>query len=354
MIFSSDQFINGMSWVIAYFFLRSLACIISILFFTNFIFKTLGFGKSIILSLLILIAEIVLWIWSESNLYLMLPAGVMAGVIVTTYWIPYHLFFIEKLRGASDHFGQSTATRSFLSNLASAIAPAAGGLIISLFGFRTLFLVSMFLLIISGLPTLLIVQDWKHHHHYPFKIVKEIMFNAKYKLLSLAYFGEGLDFGTYSILWPIVLFLFLSGFTEIGFLNATSLITAAISTIIVGKLIDKKGYKIIHFIGSFTNAILYIPRIFFTTPNWLYSIDIVDRLNSPFFGLPNLSITYEKAQKFERSDFMIYRELVIHSGIIFAMLACFFLLPVLSNWKILFLIAAIGTALNYLLDLDKN
>lgn len=354
LIFSPDKFINGATWVLLYFFLRSITTIIAASSLLHKIFKEWKFAKSIAISISLLAIEMILWIFAEQNLYLILISGAIAGWHVATYWIPYHIFFVEKWKESSEHFGQSTAKRIFLSRLASAIAPAIGGVIIVMFGFKALFVVSLVILGISSLPTLFIVHDWEHKDHSARKIIKNAIFNKKYKILFFAYVFESMDILIYTVFWPLMLFILLDDFEKVGFITGFSMFASSLITLLVGKLLDKGDSKKVHLFGIINNALLYIARFFVATPIGAYIVDIADRANSPFYSTPNMTISYEKARKLGKSDFMVFRELSLHFSIAFTAALALMLLPVLPDWKYLFIIAAIGSLGTFLFDLDKN
>ena len=122
-----------------------------------------------------------------------------------------------------------------------------------------------------------------------------------------------------------------------------------------GKAIDKYGTKLIHGVGVFINTILHIPRVFVRTAFSLYAIDIVDRLNSQFYTIPNIVLSYEKAKRNDRpTDFIIYRELTIHTVITVVCAALAITLSLVDVWRWIFLVAALGSSLVYFMDLDRN
>ncbi len=310
LIFSPDTFINGATWVLLYFFLRSITTLIASMSLLHKIFKDWKFGKSILISILLLSLELITWILAENNLYFILLGGAIAGWKVATYWIPYHIFFVQKWKKSTSHFGKSTAMRIFLSRLASAIAPAIGGVVIVNYGFRILFVISLIVLVISAFPTLFIVHDWEHKEHSARKIIKKALLDKRYKTMFMGFLFESMDFAVYTVFWPIMIFTFLGDFEKIGFLTGFSMLVSSLVTLLVGNLLDKHGSKKVHLFGIINNSLLYLLRFFITSPFGVYVVDIADRANSPFYSTPNMSISYEKARVLGKSDFMIFREML--------------------------------------------
>jgi hypothetical protein len=150
------------------------------------------------------------------------------------------------------------------------------------------------------------------------------------------------------------MFIVLMDFEKIGVVSGISFTVASLVTVLVGKIIDKRGTDLVHAIGTLVNGMLYIPRIFIGMPLGIYAMDILDKANSPFYALPNMSITYEKALKMGRSDFMIFREITIHFGVVVG--CALGLVMILSGlpWRLTFFIPFLGSLLVYFMDLDKN
>ena len=353
LIFHQDKVLNGIIWGFAYFFLRSFGAVIFSAILTKPIFSKIHMNRSIVISIFVQILEIYLWIQAASNMYLMLLAGLLAGLKVATYWIPYHTYFVKKFKGGK--YGKNTGIRFLFEKSLAGLSPLIGGFVISRYGFDAAFVISMVLLIVSGIPILLAIHENKHKEHDVENILKNFLFNKKYKKMTIAYLGEAMDAAIFSIGWPILLYIGLASFVKIGTLTSVTTIISAITGLLVGRAMDKYGSKLVHGVGVFFNTILYIPRVFATTALGLYAIDIADRLNSPMYSLPNQALAYEKAKRSESStDYMIYREFTIHIWISLISVSLIVVLTQVLVWRWIFLFAALGSSLTYLMDLDTN
>ncbi len=356
LYFSTDKIINGIVWVLLYFLLRSVGVLFTIATIGNAIFSKILFQRAILLSSLALIGQICLWFLAKQNMYLMLASGLLAGLEMTLYWIPYHIFFIRKIKTVAGHYGKQTSVRFFLVRLTSGVTPFIGGVIIAAFGFSALFIISILLVLVSALPILSNVREEQHTRAHDLKkILRKFYFNKKYKLMTLSYFGDGADAIIYAIFWPILLFTVLNDFVKLGFINTLSLIASAISVLLAGRLMDNNGSKAVHGFGVFFNSLLYLPRMLLTGVGLFYAIDVVDRINSSFYALPNMSLAYEKAKRSgDDGNYTVYRELSIHTSIVVVCSLTLFLILLLGTWKWVFIIAIIGSLMTYLMDFDKN
>ncbi len=354
LFFSGNIVINGISWVLVYYLLRSTFVWISLLLFGETIFSKFHFQLSMIVSFVILIVEIMLWYLSKDNLFLILLAGSLAGFKVTFYWIPFHVFFLRKVGKFKKHFAKNTSLRFFLTRLFSGLGPAIGGIIIVWYGFGVLFSISIILLVVAALPITFVIHDWKHKKHSTLKVLKNYLLNSKMKNLSLSYFGQGFEFAIYATFWPILLFFVLQNFASIGFVNTLSFLISSITVLFIGKMIDKHGTKKIHAIGTLVNAVLYLPRIFFSSPTLFYGLNIMDRFVSGAISLPLMSLSYEKAKKLGGSDYFMYRELTVHAGVVIMAVSVLIALQVFTYWKWVFILAMVASLLTYLIEVDEN
>jgi len=354
LFFNQDIVINGISWVIAYFLLRSIFTLVSLLFLGNLIFSKIHFQLSMIISFVFLVTEILLWYLSAGNLFLILIAGVLAGFKVTLYWVPYHIFFLRKSGRKIKSFGKNTSTRFFLTRIISSIGPAIGGLIIINFGFNVLFMTSILLLVVSALPIALVIHDWKHREHNMVKVIRKYVLNSKYKRIAISYIGEGVDSLIYVIFWPILLYLVINNFAKIGFINSLSFLLSSIAILQIGRLIDKHGAYKIHGIGVIINSLLYIPRMFFRVPALFYSLDVADKFVTGMYSLPIMSTTYEKARKLGGSDYILFREVCIHVGAIAALALILVVIQLTSTWVWVFGLAMIGSIMTFFIETDEN
>jgi hypothetical protein len=158
----------------------------------------------------------------------------------------------------------------------------------------------------------------------------------------------------YTVFWPIALFFVLNSFTQIGFLNSISFLLSSFVVLYIGRAIDKHGEFKIHAIGTVINTLLYVPRIFFSGRWLFYALDVTDRFVSGTYALPNMTASYEKARKMDPSDFELYREMMIHSGVVVVMAFALIAIQITLTWKWVFALAMIGSLMSFFIELDKN
>ncbi len=353
--FSDNQILNGFSWIMAYYLLRSLFVVLMVLFFSNTIFSKLHFQLSMVISAVVLALEMFVTNLAQYNLYLIIVAGFLAGISCALYWIPYHVFFLRKSEDATNkNYGKSTSSRFFWARLVSGVSPAIGGLIIVNYGFDTLFAVGIVTLIVSALPIIFVVHEWEHREHNIKRVFKDYIFNKKYKTVMVGYFAEGVDTMVYTTFWPVLLYFTLTNFAKFGFINTISFLLSSFSVLYIGKYIEKHGPQAMHKLGSITMSVLYIPKMLFLNAPLLYALDITDRFMSGAMHIPLLSTMYDKAKKQGGSDYILFREIIFHSGSVIITGFLIFVFQFIESWRWVFVIGLIAALFTYFVQKDKN
>jgi len=344
----AGDFLNNIFWVLVYYFIYSIFVTLANIFLSNLLFQKLGFRVSILLSMLFLVLVVACLFELEENFSLIYLAPVLTALAVHFYWIPFHIFFIRKANFGGN-FGNESASQVLTVTLAGAFGPLAAGLILSFFDFKILFLVTGFLLFLSAVPTLFLVTEAGHSEHRFKKIYTEYIFNPKLWKLNLAFIGAGIDGIIFDIFWPILLFLVLKNFVQLGGLVSFSMVLSALIMVWVGRILESRKAMFLRKASVFLNSALYFFRIVAVSPGSLFAIDVFDRLNGKVYGTAFLAESYDKAKLMHESDFIIYRETMTHLANILAMILAFAVILSFENWKLVFVLPALGSLLVFLL-----
>lgn len=353
-IFSSDTFVNSIYVICIFFLLESVFTLLFIFIFSEWVFKFVPFQKILLISNLVLIGALMGLYNLEAYPVLYFVTPMLLGFVITSYWIPYHLFFMEKNGDKEGHYGKKLGLSHFLGRAVNALGPLLGGFILTFFGFPTLFVFASLLILISSIPIMLEIKDTKHHIDSPWEIIKHYLINKKYKFTSIGFFGISTDFIVFSFFWPLVLLFTLEDFSKIGTLTFVTMLASATLALFTGKLIDKKDNRRIHLIGVVAAVFFHFFRIFTKLPIYIYTLDLLDKMNFAFFDLPLVAKTYEIGKGEDDADFVIYREIALHFFRLFIIVLIMVLIAVLPNWKYIFVVAAIGSALSFFISFQKT
>ncbi len=341
--------INSLVYICLFYALSSLTVILSTVIF-DVLLARITLKKSMFYSIMLFIAHFFFVLWADTNVYALIPAAILWGLHITLYYIPYHIFFARRADDGDKKYGSETGRRDFYVGVFAAMGPLLGGLIITQMGFTALYLIAMILLLVSTIPILVFVEENKHFRHKFKDIYKGYFINKDYAGTTLSLGGIITSATIFGIFWSVMLYLGLSSFTEIGFLNTLPGIFSTVLMLIVGKIIDLKGKRVIHAFGVVINTAMHVSRLFFGSIGFLYANNIIDVINSSAYSVPFNAKIYEKSLESNVIDFMIYRELVLHLTRLFIILFVIGLLLLTGTWRWVFIVGSLGSALTYLVN----
>jgi hypothetical protein len=344
LVFSKDTSINSFIWVISYYILVSVTTIVSIFIFEEFIFEW-SLKKTIFISKLFMIARYSCLSLAQYDVRLLIIAAIFNGIHTTFYWIPYHIFFVKRVDDGDEKYGSETGKRDFLSGLATTLGPLFGALIIAKSGFTLVYALAIILLLLATLPIIIFVDEGGHRKHSLKDVFNNFLKNKEHLKTTLALGGHTTSTAIFVIFWPLMLYFGLNSFVEIGMITTFSGIFALVLMLFVGKMIDKKKKIGIHTFGVVWNSFLHWSRLFFSSAGFLYVNGILDNINSPFYNVPFNASIYEKSLKGSVSDFLVYRELVMHGVRLVALVLIVALLLLTGSWMWVFFVGGVASAL---------
>jgi len=193
-----------------------------------------------------------------------------------TYWLPYHSYYA--VAGDEDCRGKQVGTKIGFITLLRMSAPLIGGLIIINFGFLSLYITAMIVMLLSVFP-LFFAQDMKPGKKMHFKEALKAI--DKRGMIIQA--GAGILF-IHTFVWTIILFYIAGNYITFGGLVTFELFITVALAILLGYLIDKGSGKGIMSIGLFITGIVIISRVFFvaTVPT-IIAIDIILAFGTIFY-----------------------------------------------------------------------
>ena len=338
-------------WVFTFIIIERLAVVLGAIGLGALIFRV-GFRRSIFVSNLLLVLTICLWYLAERQSYLILASAVTVGLAGVFYWIPFHIFFTRK--GDDDHhFGREAGQRDLVLQVAAVAGPLVGGWVIARGGFNPLFLLTLILVLVSGLPVTRVVHD-HHHQEHPFGEVWRRFRQPPFRRLNRALWGAGLEDVIQSWLWPVAVYIILGSTLKLGALITVTLGVSLISVAFVGGYIDRRGPGPIHRVSTLVNAAIWLGKIGVQSFWVAAGLDLFDRLDGPFYSVPYMAQIYEKASRVGESDFFLYREVVINLARIIPGLVGVGLVWLGLPWRLVFLLAVVGSVLTYQISVDDN
>ena len=278
-----------------------------------------------------------------------------AALASATYWFAFHIEFAKYTKGKKR--GSQIGLLNAINTAISIIGPILGGIIISVSGPKALILINSALMICSGVPLLLTKDEKVTVHITP----KEVFFTTTFRQ-RISFICEGLRSYSATIFWPLFLFFMQISFFIIGSVYTVVRIVNTLTSVVVGKYLDKHHPKKVLKLGTTLNAISLFIRAFL--PITAVAATSITSLGGLGFTIMNNSyakIWYEKAHHFG-ARFILSRELYLEIGRFFIVgiaLVLFLVLSALGYELLLavtimcitiFIIGAIATLVMNIID----
>jgi MFS family permease len=183
---------------------------------------------------------------NDLSLYFWLSALIF-GVTQSFFWLPY-LVHQSKI-SPNEKRGKIAARLMIYSTIANAVGPFLGGIIIAGFGFNYAFL-SAILIIIPAIGLLLLTPEVSKIRKIKFnlinvgKIYPDLIANGFFNFQAYLNFA----------IWPIFIFIIVSRYQTIGFIQTVSLFISLSAFYLVGNWTDKFNRGKILFLATVSNS----------------------------------------------------------------------------------------------------
>ena len=268
-----------------------------------------GAKKSMVLSTGLLIIFYILLLQLHNVPVLVFVIPIVYGISAAYYYIPFNALLTTGLD--KGRVGKEYGTFSGLIRAAAVAGPIIGGILISVAGFATPFMIALVFLVLSLIP-LLMSNDFPIKSRCSFS--KEIKrFDYRY---LLGFIGWGITVRS-SNLWHIFIFFLLGSYVFVGGIGTLSWAVAILGTFIAGWAYDKIGLRYLFPISTVVGSVLVALRTFVSTAAQIIGLEI---LFSPTFisqQVAHQSTFYKAARRSkEVLPYVLMREVMIHSGII--------------------------------------
>jgi MFS family permease len=329
----------GLIEVLSFYGFRSFF-IIFFAILTGGIGNKFGLKHTMAISLPLLLLYFVAMLFLEKNpsLFNLYILSILNAFSTALYWIPMHSLFARfssKKKGSSQ-VGILLSLKSF----SSIIAPLLGGFITIVFGFESLFIIAIIILIIP-ISILAHAKDIRPHIKFSLNDLSRFFKAHRRHFLSIMLdsFGSFAD----NVLWPLFVFLILANTMSVGIVGSLVGVGTILFTLLLSKIIAKHDHFLIMKIAAFMIAATWIIRYFTGAQISIYFVSLLGGLVSIMFSIPLASHTYQIAKNSKDVDeFIVFKEILVHVGQITAVIVSIILV---SSINLSFLM----TGVSYLL-----
>ena len=275
-----------------------------------------------------------------------LVAGFFDGMQGAMFWPNYQAVLSKQSN--VDSMGKDLGLLHFILQFVAAISPALAGLLVFYFGFDALFLVGV-MVSLMGLITALMMDLPRERDQISFREFRRWAKERKYIKFGLAV-GARYVTDVALFLWPLYLFILLQAVDKVGYLYTTSLFISMILTAVLTFKIDKiKSRKLFKFSGGIL-AIIWLIRLNLVSVWGIALVDAFDRIVSNFHWLFFDVTFYKRGVGSQAHSYFVYSELIQHTVMSLAWLLAASLILSGSIWSVIFIVAAVSTALTTLIQ----
>lgn len=296
-----------------------------------------GFRRNVLLSNFFLSLLLIFLLLSSRSAWFLIPAAIFDIPALLLYRLPLHILIIDD--SEKGKLGGEISFLNIISHIFHILPPFVGGIVITLFGFRSLYLLAIVLAILSSIPLF-----FMPHHRKP----KTLEYGRYFKSFSFPKFSfilHGFEDFFVGILWPILMFLVLMSYEQVGSLTSLMLFFTTISLVLIGYFLDKGKVFPLYKAGTLLSALLFPLRSVVSTVSGVLFIDSlhsVVRLNQK---LPFDYLTYQSATKGFEYEYIVFREVLLCLGRVLALVASYFVFKMGLSWFVIFLLPAFANLL---------
>lgn len=344
-IFKLDSVRAGFFMIIVYFLIVRPVNAVLVIPLGKLVNK-IGYSQALAQSYFFKAVSFVFLYLSVDQPWFIVVAGFFDGMQGAMFWPNYQAVLSKQSEPNS--MGKDLGLLHFVLQFVGAISPALAGLLVFNFGFDVLFLVGI-LVSLLGLICSLMMNLPKERDQISFREFKLWARERKYLKFGLAV-GSRYITDVALFLWPLYLFILLKTVDKVGYLYTASLFISMIITAVLAFKIDKiQSRKLFKFSGGIL-SIIWLIRLNLVSIWGIALVDAFDRIISNFHWLFFDVTFYKRGVGSQAHSYFVYSELIQHTVMSLAWIFAASLFFSGSIWNVLFIVAAISTALTTLLQ----
>ncbi|MFB6147925.1 MAG: MFS transporter [Candidatus Nanohaloarchaea archaeon] len=246
------------------------------------------------------------------------PTAALGGLGFIVYWIGMNS---EMARNSHDDTREEETGYFFsMPLLATVIAPIFGGLLLSLYGFKLLFLVALGLIAVSYTPFL-----FSEEHYEGMGVELRKVFGTRNAADFLTYYFVGVISITKKVVWPLYLALIVKGALNIGGAGSIRAFGGAVVSILIGRISTRANRGRILLYGGAAASLTYLAMSAVATPVQAFAVSLVNGMLMITVRIPIYTEAMENAEAADILEYFSFREIGLCSGRITVLLTGFYL-----------------------------
>jgi len=296
---------GGLLLVVLFLLIVRLVVVGGIVGIGNKIIRRIGYRRTLLLSLGLSTGAFLLLAQASvtGNLWYVMMAGTLYGLVICTFWVTYFTLFSEE--AVEEKVGAEFGRLDAMAKLGQVAAPFLGALIASRVGYEYMFGVAVIFLVLAGLPALFL----KHHLHLDEVSWREFLdWTSEWTFVKagIAMGGRLIHDSLYIDFWPIYVLLVVGSIERMGVFGSVTALATVMFTYLVAKLADKPNMRKFQVLGAVGGAVMWGARLWVKNLTQIVVIDSVDKFFSTtsrnfFFGY-----AFKRAKGPETFSFVVY------------------------------------------------
>ncbi len=258
------------------------------------------------------------------------------------YWPAYHADFA--IFSAREQRGREVSGLLTLNALTTVLGPIFGGLVLNFFGFGALFIIVSILFFVSTIP-LLKLQEVYDPKPFTYQSYWKLLWKPSHRRTGVAYWGYGEELIALT-LWPILTFIAVSKYSELGALIAISTLITSVVALLIGKIVDRYSQQSTLKVGAYLQAIVWFVRAGMAlTPLRLVCLDAAGRTAKNLVVVPQMAMTYEHGMREDPLAIAVFFEQSLAIGKLIMAVLVIILMQFMAWWFAAFIVAGFASFL---------
>jgi len=264
--------------------------------------SSFGAKKTLSISFILSIAYYLLLRGIDYSPIIFYVSALFYGIIMAFLYLP---FLVNQSKVSSDeNRGRIIGKISIYTALASAAGPFVGGLIISSYGFKFVFLTAILsiipaILILLSTPEMSKIRKINFHSVTIKKIYRDLVANGFYNFQSFSFM----------IFWPIFIFMVVGEYGIMGTIQTVSLAISVLAFYLAGNFADKFDRKKMLLGSSIVNTFTDLFFVFVNSPLRVFLFNVGSIFTGSMQAVPWNAKILEHADKDSRTEYVALFEM---------------------------------------------
>lgn len=261
------------------------------------------------------------------------------------YWPSFHADMARF--GTTEERGREVGGIELLLATVAILAPAFGGVIISLFGFKILFAIVSCLILASNIPLLLTPENFTP---VPFSYADAMkdLFKKGNRRNAVSKLGFGEQLLT-AVAWPVFIFMIIPQFNQLGLIVSATILMTSLVMLVVGRLTDTRYRNKLIRIGTIFTLLSHPARLLVLNPFGVLAADTFYSVSRSVLGIPYTASVYDEAKNGSIMRSLMVHEMALAAGKALASFTAIALIALFPpGWTAIFIFGAVLTLFYFL------